>query len=479
MTLDGVVMSWNRGAERMYGYVAEEMIGHTTAALIPDERMDEEPRILDRIRRGEKIEHYETVRRRKDLSELDVSIAVSPIEDAHGNIIGASKITRDITHSRRTEAQLREIDRRKDEFLATLAHELRNPLAPIRQAAMISKSEGATDAQKRWSHDVISRQVHHMSLLLDDLLDVSRITRGILELRLETALLAEIIEAAVETARPLIDSKHHTLTIDNADESREIVADPLRLAQVLSNLLTNAAKYTDPRGRIHLGVSCEADRVVISVRDSGIGIPKDAIGQVFEMFSQLTSAHDRSEGGLGIGLALAKGLVDLHRGEIRVHSAGDGMGTEFVVSLPWQARRSSESRPQPAAAQGPTSSRRILIADDNRDAAESLAMLLQIDGHECRVVHDGRAAIEEFASFRPEVALLDIGMPEVNGYEVARTIRQGSLGRAVTLIALTGWGQDRDKVRALAAGFNHHFTKPVEPARISEILRTLESDRTV
>jgi two-component system, chemotaxis family, CheB/CheR fusion protein len=477
MTPEGVIASWNRGAELMYGYTASEMIGKTTAPLIPPDRLAEEPAILERIRRGERIEHFETVRLRKDGTSLDVSIAVSPIEDSRGRVIGASKITRDITQSKQTEAVLRETDRRKDEFLATLAHELRNPLAPIRQAALISKAPGATEAQKRWSHDVISRQVHNMSLLLDDLLDISRITRGTLELRLEATDINDVIEAAVETARPNIDAKRHVFSVSKSDEPVQLVADPLRLAQVLSNLLTNAAKYTDPEGQIQLRVESTAQDVTLVVTDSGIGLAASAVEHVFDMFSQIKSPHDRSEGGLGIGLALAKGLVDLHGGRIEARSAGLDRGSEFIVCLPRRQLR-VEQRPTPILAEaGATLSRRILIADDNRDAAESLSLLLQIEGHQVRVVHDGLHAVAALAEFQPEVALLDIGMPGLDGYGVARMARRGSLGRAVTLIALTGWGQDRDKAQALAAGFNHHFTKPVEPEKIVNILRLLSSPK--
>jgi PAS domain S-box-containing protein len=473
MTLDGVLLSWNGGAQRMYGYTADEMIGRTTRALIPSDRLGEEPSILERIRRGERIEHYETIRKRKDGEALNVSIVVSPIEDSRGRIIGASKITRDITQSKRIEAELRETDRLKDEFLATLAHELRNPLAPIRQAALISQSDAATEAQKRWSHGVISRQVQHMSLLLDDLLDISRITRGTLDLRLEDTELADILEAAVETARPIIDAKRHTFTIEAPDESVQFMADPLRLAQILSNLLTNAAKYTDPEGRIQLRVVCDRQDICFVVKDSGIGIPAEALKNIFEMFSQVKSAQDRSEGGLGIGLSLTKGLVDLHGGTIEARSGGLGLGSEFIVHLPRRKLKLNAEPATPSTHRAQPVRRCVLLADDNRDAAESLAMLLEMDGHDVHVVHDGRAALSAFTAFKPDIALIDIGMPGLNGYEVARLIRRDALGQSLTLVALTGWGQERDKDQALAAGFNHHFTKPVEPDRISEIMRSL------
>ncbi len=371
----------------------------------------------------------------------------------------------------RAEAALREIDRRKDEFLATLAHELRNPLAPIRQASAISKAATASEEQKRWSHDVIDRQVHHMALLLDDLLDISRVTRGTLELRPQMTNLTSVIETAIETARPIIESKRHALKIEIADEPARFAADPMRLAQVLSNLLTNAAKYTDPDGEIRLRATCSADTVTFSVIDNGIGIPPDALEEVFAMFSQVKSAQDRSEGGLGIGLAFAKGLIHLHGGTLEARSEGTGRGSEFRVKLPRRTLSSAPASPV-SVATGTSVRRRILIADDNRDAADSLAMLLRMDGHDVAVVHDGRQAVATIDSFRPQIVMLDIGMPELNGYEVARQVRQGPLGTLITLIAVTGWGQASDKARAAAAGFNHHFTKPIEPEGLTRMLRS-------
>jgi PAS domain S-box-containing protein len=373
------------------------------------------------------------------------------------------------------EAALRETDRRKDEFLATLAHELRNPLAPIRQAALISKLPTATEAQKRWSHDVITRQVQHMSLLLDDLLDVSRITRGTLQLRKQATELAAVIEAAVETARPTLDAKRHRLSIDLPPERTDMSVDPLRIAQVLSNLLTNAAKYTDPEGDIRVIACRSADSVTIQVVDNGIGIAAEALPRIFQMFSQVAASQDRSDGGLGIGLALAKGLTELHGGNIEAKSGGLGRGSEFTVRLPIgiigipnHAMRSSCDGEQASV------SRRVLIADDNQDSAESLAMLLRIEGHEVVVVHDGPEALAAVAQFKPEFALLDIGMPRLSGYEVAKKIREAEPASAVKLIAVTGWGQHSDKARARFSGFDHHFTKPVEPERLMELLR----DRT-
>ena len=376
---------------------------------------------------------------------------------------------RDITNRKRAEASLREVDRRKDEFLATLAHELRNPLAPIRQASAISMMATATAEQKRWSHDVIDRQVKHMGLLLDDLLDVSRITRGTMSLRPQTTSLTSIIEAAVETSRPSIEAKRHTLSIEIAAEPARFEADPLRLAQVLSNLLTNAAKYTDPGGEIRLRASCDPCTVTFSVADNGIGIPSQAHSEVFSMFSQVKSAQDRSEGGLGIGLALAKGLIELHHGTLEVRSEGTGQGSEFTAKLP---RITADVAPieVASATTAPAIRRRVLIADDNKDAADSLAMLLRMEGHEVTVVYDGGQALSAIEALRPEVAVLDIGMPELDGYEVARKVRDSPTSSSVTLVAVTGWGQALDKARAIEAGFDHHFTKPIEVEVLARML---------
>jgi PAS domain S-box-containing protein len=377
-----------------------------------------------------------------------------------------------ITRREQAEAALRETDRRKDEFLATLAHELRNPLAPIRQAALISKLATATEAQKRWSHDVISRQVQHMSLLLDDLLDVSRITRGTLQLRKQATELSSVVDAAVETARPTLDAKRHRLSIDIGREKSYFSADPMRIAQVLSNLLTNAAKYTDPEGSIRLLARRTADSVVVQVIDNGIGIAEDALPRIFQMFSQVSTTQDRSDGGLGIGLALAKGLIELHGGHIEATSSGLGRGSEFTVRLPIgvvsaPSVTDTDIRPDKETPIG----RRVLIADDNRDSADSLAMLLRMEGHEVAVVHTGLDALAAVSKFDPDIALLDIGMPGLNGYEVAQKIRKAQPASNLRLIAVTGWGQHSDKARARASGFDHHFTKPVEPELLMQLLR--------
>jgi len=471
-TLDGIITTWNPGAQRVFGYAAEEAIGKSITLLIPAELQGEEPAILARLRAGERIEHYETTRVRKDGSRIHVSLTSSPVKDSRGVIIGASKIARDITTQKAAEAALRLIDQRKDEFLATLAHELRNPLAPIRHAAMISNATNATDEQKRWSQEIISRQVRHMSSLLDDLLDISRITRGTPELRMQKTSLASVVSTAIETARPLIDEKQHRLLVEITEELVEFSADPLRLSQVLSNLLTNAAKYTDPCGTIRVRASTDAEFVTISVTDTGVGLSKDSLNAVFEMFSQVKATQDRSEGGLGIGLALARALVHLHGGTIEARSEGIGRGSEFIMRIPRRGLIVAEPAQPDEDVGPPPVKRRVLIADDNRDAATSLAMLLELEGHDVTVVHDGRQALQNIQNHSPDVAMLDIGMPEIDGYEVARRARQQPSGRGVMLIAVTGWGQEADRARAMEAGFDLHFTKPVEPETLINLLRT-------
>jgi PAS domain S-box-containing protein len=379
---------------------------------------------------------------------------------------------------RSSEEALRRADQRKDEFLATLSHELRNPLAPIRTAAEMLTLPNLTDDQLAWSRQVIYRQVEHMARLLDDLLDVARITRGKLQLRPQPVDLGTIVDTAVEAARPLITARKHGLKIELPPDLPTFEADPVRLAQVLSNLLTNAAKYTDPPGRISLTARIENDKLRIAVRDNGIGLAPAVLPEIFEMSSQVQDARGRDEGGLGIGLALVKGLVLLHGGEIEVFSDGLGHGSEFVVTIPCQ----TSSPRQPAAlastaeAMSTVASRKILVADDNQDAANTLAMLLRLAGHEVRTAHGGEAALRLATTFQPEIALLDIGMPDLNGYEVARQLRRSDCGKDLRLIALTGWGQDEDKRRAHDAGFDYHLTKPVDPRRLDALLARSTGD---
>jgi PAS domain S-box-containing protein len=381
-----------------------------------------------------------------------------------------------ITARKKYEENLREADRRKDEFLATLAHELRNPLAPIRQGVRIAAAAKSTDAQRRWSHAIIERQVQHMSLLLDDLLDVSRIGRGTLLLRKSSELLSVVMDTALEASRPHLEAKRHRLEKSLPPTPVILEIDPVRIAQVLGNLLTNAAKYTDPEGQIFVSAQREGPDFVIRVKDNGIGLTREQQTLVFEMFSQVPAALEQSQGGLGIGLALARGLVELHGGTIRASSAGLGHGTEMIVRLPGSCIVSERGGPPELLAASPgaveTHSKRcILIADDNVDAADSLAELLRLEGYEVHVAYDGAGALATFARVVPDAALLDVGMPDVSGLEVVRAIRQQPTGQRATLIAVTGWGQERDRLLALEAGFDHHLTKPMPPEVIFDLIQ--------
>jgi signal transduction histidine kinase len=403
------------------------------------------------------------------LTETFIDIVYQPVRDADRTIVGIFAQGHDVSEQVQAVQALQEADRRKDEFLATLAHELRNPLAPIRQAASLAKAP-EVDAQRRtWALEVIERQSRQMALLLDDLLDVSRISRGHLELRLQTVALGDVVAAALETARPLFDRKRHRVDVALPDAAVTLEADPLRLAQVLSNLLSNAAKYTNEGGHVELRAVIEGGEVVISVRDDGIGLSPESQDHIFEMFSQVAPALDRAEGGLGIGLALSRGLVALHGGRIEVHSAGLGQGSEFTVRLPLQESEAAARTDEPAAAAA-ASPVSVLIADDNADARDSLAALLEMSGHKVHAAPDGEQALALAAQHRPDVAILDIGMPLLNGYDVAARIRASDWGRRMRLIALTGWGQAADQERARQVGFDHHVTKPLDVERLQGLI---------
>ena len=371
----------------------------------------------------------------------------------------------------RVEQTLKEADRRKDEFLATLAHELRNPLAPICNAVELLRRADSDAALMEKARSMMERQVGQMVRLVDDLLDISRITSGKLRLRTESVELAAIIRSAVEAARPLIETQGHELTITLPPEPVYLKADLIRLAQVFSNLLTNAVKYTEKGGHIWLSAVRQDGDVAVSVRDTGIGIAAEHLPRLFEMFSQVEPALERSQGGLGIGLALVRGLVELHGGRVEARSAGPGKGSEFIIHL--RMLESPVLAPkEPVEGEkfrhGPT--HRILVVDDNRDAADSMAMMLRMMGHETNTAYDGLEAVQATAAFRPDVVLLDIGLPKMNGYEVARHIRKQRWGNSMALIALTGWGQEEDKRRALEAGCDHHLTKPVEAVTLAKLL---------
>jgi PAS domain S-box-containing protein len=597
-TLEGRITSWNASAERIFGYSAAETIGQSIMMIIPPERQSEETSLLERLRHGERIDSLETVRIAKGGREVHLSLTISPICDPEGNVVGASKVARDITESklaaqavseseerfrtmadniaqiawmadpsgkvfwlnqrwyefsgltpdqmrdfdrrsvlhpdhyervmkrlqncwdtgvpyedafplrgadgkfhwflsrsipirdeegritrwfgtntditelREAEEALRHADQRKDEFLATLAHELRNPLAPVRSALEIMKRAGQDAELIAQARMTIDRQMSHFERLVDDLLDVSRITRDKLELRRERVELDSVIHQAVEAARPLLEHMGHELTLSLAKQAIYVHVDAVRLAQVLSNLLNNACKYTDRGGKITLAVTTDAEHVTISVKDNGRGISAELLPSVFEMFTQLVRPIEPSHGGLGIGLTLVRRLVEMHGGTVEAQSAGLGQGSEFRVRLPLDKATPPVAKPGRATLPA-AGSKRILVVDDNRDAAQTLAMLLKISGHETRLAHDGLEAVEVAGEFLPHLALVDIGLPKLSGHEVARRIRSEPWGRAICLAALTGWGQEEDRRKSSDAGFDHHLVKPVHNDALTELIASL------
>jgi len=404
----------------------------------------------------------------------------SPVMDADGRILAVAGSTRDVSAQkdieqalRKSEEQLQDADRRKNEFLATLAHELRNPLAPIRNGIHILKSNNGSQTPTPEILPMMERQLTHMVRLVDDLMDVSRITRGRLELRKKRIEFSAVVKTALETSRPLIDASRHTLNVTIPAEPIVLDADLTRLSQVFSNLLNNAAKYTPDGGHIEFSAQRRGGEVLVSVKDSGTGIPPAMLSKVFEMFTQVDRTLERAQGGMGIGLSLVKRLVELHGGTVEARSAGTGQGSEFIVRLPvlessTQVRVAGESGLQRAAA-----GRRILVVDDNQDAAETLSMMLSLMGNQVRVFHDGLAGVEAARESMPDVMLLDIGLPHVDGYEVCRRIRSLPGGEKPVIIACTGWGQDEDRRLSREAGFTTHIVKPVDPEALEKLIAEL------
>jgi PAS domain S-box-containing protein len=406
------------------------------------------------------------------LGRRDYEYLFVPVLGANGEVEAVAGTTRDVTERKQMEASLREADRRKDEFLATLAHELRNPLAPIRNAAHLLKLADPSDLQVRAARDIITRQVQHMVRLVDDLMEVSRITLGQVHLKNDRASLRGVLTDALESATPIIESSGHGLTVELPPEVLELEGDATRLSQVFQNLLNNAAKYTPRGGKITLRAERCGKEVKVSVRDTGIGIAQESQPRVFELFTRLHPSDRIKTSGLGIGLALAKQLVELHNGRIEVRSDGPGAGSEFIVYLPVldaETAASTFTQSEPAAGAA-SAKRRVLIVDDNRDAASSLAMLLDLVGCDVSVAFGGAEALDAFDHFNPEIVLLDIGMPGMDGYEVARRLRADPRGKSILLVAVTGWGQAEDKRRAAEAGFDEHLTKPVDPSLLATLL---------
>lgn len=607
-SLDGIIQSWNAGAEHLFGYTAEQAIGRHISLVIPPERLAEEDDIVARLKAGERIDHFETERARADGQRVQVSLTISPIKDAAGVVIGASKIARDITERKRIEAdrekfvtlienstdfigmcdldgipffvnraglnmvglddleqarrtpipsfffpedeyritheflpsvlqkghgeidvrfrhfktgdarwmaykvltlpgadgrpvafatvsqdvterrrleddlrrvveELADADRRKNEFLAMLAHELRNPLAPISNAVRALSLGGRDGTAVDSASEMLERQVGQVVRLVDDLLDVSRISRGKIALRTQRIELSPIISQAVEATRALYRSLNQELTLQLPSEPICLNADPARLAQIVGNLLNNACKFTDTGGRISLVVEREGAQVAIRVSDNGVGIAAEDLPRIFDMFTQIDSSVERSRTGLGIGLTLVKTLVEMHGGTVEAHSDGPGRGSEFVVRLPLGLEVREPVSPG-VLKSTPAVRRRVLIVDDNKDAAEWLATLLNLSGHETHVAHDGVEAVNLAERILPDAVLLDIGLPRVDGYEVCRRIRQQPWGKRLVIVALTGWGQEEDRQKSREAGFNTHLVKPVNDEVITDLLASLPSVAT-
>ncbi|HWG76045.1 MAG TPA: response regulator [Steroidobacteraceae bacterium] len=410
---------------------------------------------------------------RRELQKLNRGLAQANVQLAEAHSTLQAEKTRELE---KLNAALSEANRNKDEFLAMLAHELRNPLASIHNAVQLMRNPQLPSAQLGWARDMIERQLGHLTRLIDDLLDVARITRGKINLAREAVPLASVVARAVETVQPALSRQGHALMLDVATEPLYIDGDPTRLIQIVGNILNNAVKYTKPGGRIELAASAQGEHIVIRIRDNGIGIEPDLIPSVFNLFAQASRSEASGQTGLGIGLALVKRLVDLHGGEVEARSEGLGKGCEFTLRFP---RLSSELIPVrdalAAPAVSPAPHRRILIVDDNRDALESLVRLLQLGGHEVYQASDGPQGLALAAEKRPDVIMLDIGMPGMDGYEVARRIRAEPWGSAMVLVAVTGWGQDSDRRRSREAGFDSHWVKPLDAQKLAALLGTLPS----
>src|SRR5215216_6734221 len=601
-SLDGIIESWNAAAEQLFGYTAEQAVGRHISFIIPPERLAEEEQIIASLKAGRRIEHYETERVRSDGQLITVSLTISPLKDDSGQVIGASKIVRDITERKRAEserqnfvtlvenstdfigicdmegipsfinhagleivgldsieqarrtpvrdfffpedqelmmdqffpsvlesghgeieirfrhfktgaarwmaykvltlrddadqpvgfatvsqditerkqmeddlrilaADLSATDRRKNEFLATLAHELRNPLAPMSNMLEVLKRADGNPEILRRAHDTLERQLGQMVRLVDDLLDLNRITHDRLDLRRGEVELSSVIQQAVEVARPLIDSAGHKLLIDLPDEPIYLNADRARLAQVFGNLLTNSSKYTRAEVTISLSEEFVDSEVLVTVKDNGAGIPQDKLDSIFDMFMQVDRTSEQSQAGLGIGLTLVKRLTEMHGGSIEAKSDGEGEGSEFVVRLPILRKPVVTSQSERPVEFPPE--RCILIVDDNRDSAESLAMLFEITGNKTYMAYDGVEAVEAIEKYRPEVVLLDIGLPKLDGHEVCRRVRKQPWGKNIIMIAITGWGQEDDRRKSEEAGFDGHLVKPVDYDKLLELLSSL------
>jgi PAS domain S-box-containing protein len=472
---DGKIATWNTGAERITGFKEAEAIGQPFALLFrPQDIINREPdkELLIAAEKGRsEDERWHT---RKDGSQFWAMGVVTPLWDNEGKLRGYAKIMRDITDRKRAETELAEANRRKDDFLAMLAHELRNPLAPILNGLQLLRLEQTVSPNGQQAIGMIDRQARHLIRLVDDLLDISRITTGKVNLHKERVELHTLSNHAVETVRPLTDSRKHQLSVTLPSEAVWLEADPARLKQVLANLLNNAAKYTEPGGHVQLSAEREGSEVIVRVRDTGIGILPEMLPRIFESFVQGDRSIDRTQGGLGIGLTLARSLVEMHGGKIEAHSPGVGKGSAFVVRLP-VVPEVKPLEPEAVEKRMTTTvpSLRLLVVDDNPDTVESLAMLLRLYGHDVMTADSGPAGLEAALADERDVIMLDIGLPSIDGHEVARRIRAHTA--KPVLIAMTGYGQTEDRQKSKEAGFDYHLTKPVDLDRLQDLLGKISS----
>jgi PAS domain S-box-containing protein len=467
---EGNVQSWNDGAQRIKGYTAAEIIGkHFSAFYTSEDLHAGKPKKELEVAREHGSVEDEGWRVRKDGSLFWANVVITAIHGTDGSLRGFAKVTQDLTDRKKAEA-LEVADRQKNEFLAMLAHELRNPLAPISNGLQLLKLPGVDSQTVQATSEMMERQLFHLVRLVDDLMDVSRIITGKMRFQQEPVDLAEVITRAVEESQPVVDAGGHELRLSQPGRRIIVNADAVRLSQVIGNIIVNAAKYTEQPSEITLTVERDAELAVIRVRDQGIGIAPDMLARIFDTFTQVDNSIARSRGGLGIGLSVVKKLVEMHGGSVTASSQGLGRGSEFTVRIPIDP----ENRPVATTAQrrnqpvgGP---RRILVVDDNVDAAMTISALLKAWGHDVATVFNGIAALDEVQTFRPEIVLLDIGLPGMSGYQVAEHLRNSESGRKLVLAALTGYGQEGDRDRAFKAGFDFHMTKPPDPVKLESIL---------
>jgi PAS domain S-box-containing protein len=471
---DGRVVSWNAGAERIKGYAAHEIIGKHFSVFYPeDARRKKWPEQELALTREHGRFEDEGPRLRKDGTTFWANVVIAAVFERDGTLRGFAKVTRDLTDLRRVEA-LEDASRKTNEFLAMLAHELRNPLAPMANALKLLARVPTSDPTELWVREVLERQTGQMSRLVDDLLDVSRVTRSAMVLDRKPLDARKSLRNALDAARQWIEEGRHRLTLAIADERLDVDGDEVRLNQVFQNLLHNAAKYTPQGGEIRVTARREGDEAVISVRDSGVGMTPELIESAFQIFKQGSQSLDRPHGGLGVGLSLVQRLVHLHGGSVQARSEGPGKGAEFIVRLPLRAEPAIIDATSLSKEDGRHTGtpRRVLVVDDNQDAAHALRLLLQTDGHDVMVAADGAAGLALAREHRPDVVLLDIGLPTLNGYEIATRIRADPALKSTVLVAVTGYGQMHDRARASASGFDHHLVKPVEFRALQELLRT-------